>query len=141
MSATYLGEKRMHAHILAIADGIARPDVDQVERERVAESVADALQEDEKIRPHVNREIFVLLASDPLVPCDGVAGEGCPHLRVIRVSMHNRHAPDGRSAAWERRAPYGRIRCVSCGAERHRRRDGDDPVVQTITDKLYGETP
>ena len=115
-----LGEKRLRAHIHAIADGIARADIGQIERERVAETVAAALRIDPKIAAHVKRDAFVLLASDPLVPCAGPrdSDDGCPHDRVIRIMMHNRESPDGRSKAWEARAPYGRIRCTSCGFPR-----------------------
>jgi hypothetical protein len=75
---------------------------------------------------HFSRDLFVLLASDPLVPCAGHDEEPCPDGRVIRIGMHlstdEKPLPHGRSAAWEQRAPYGQIRCVSCGAKQFRAR-------------------
>ena len=65
--------------------------------------------------PDFRPDLFVLLASDPLVPCAGPPGSVCPHGRMMRMRFHNSASPDGRSLLWQRRAPYGKIRCVSCG--------------------------
>lgn len=104
--------KRFNRSYKPIADAIASVDLGQVDREAIARSVGDALEG----QPDFRHDLFVLLASDPLVPCAGHHGNPCPHGRVIRQAMHNSSAPDGRSAIWAERAPYGRIRCVSCGA-------------------------
>lgn len=103
-----------------IADAVARLDIDQEDRERVAEALTQALDG----RPDFRPSTFRLLASDPLCPCagpretanarGGFAGEPCPHGREIRIAMHNTDAPDGRSFAWAQRRPT--VRCVSCGA-------------------------
>jgi hypothetical protein len=105
--------KRFRTTFQPIADAIASVDVDQEDREAVAEAVAEALDG----RPDFRRDLFKLLASDPLVPCAGYDGEPCPHGRVIRQAMHLSSAPDGRSAIWKQRAPYGEIRCISCGSK------------------------
>lgn len=102
--------KRFMRDYGATAEAVARLDLDQEDRERVAEALADALHG----RLFFKRDLFVLLATDPLVPCAGANGEPCPTEAVIRVSMHNRLASNGRSAAWRRRAPE--VRCTSCGA-------------------------
>ncbi len=104
---------RFNKRYKPIADAIAMCDIDQEDRELVAYAVTDALYEDRDFDP----ELFRLLASDPLVPCAGSGGEPCPHGRNIRIAMHLSTAPDGRSQAWRQRAPYGRIRCVTCGAK------------------------
>lgn len=104
--------KRFNAKYGVIADAIASVDLDQEDRETVAEAVTDALTGQQDFKP----ELFRLLASDPLVPCAGSGGEPCPHGRVIRIAMHLSDAPNGRSEAWRQRAPYGSIRCISCGA-------------------------
>lgn len=97
-----------------IADAIAVVDIDQEDREAIARSVARALEG----RPDFKLELFILLASDPLVDCAGPAPRrGCPHGRQIRVPMHDSSAENGRSQAWQRRLPE--VRCVSCGAERY----------------------
>jgi hypothetical protein len=105
--------KRFDKRYLPIADAIASVDLDQEDRELVALAVTEAL----KGQPDFRADLFGLLASDPLVPCAGPEGseDGCPHGRIIRIGMHLRDGPDGRSYAWRRRAPYGVIRCVSCG--------------------------
>ena len=116
MSGVTLGDKRLAAHIKTIADAIASADIRQTDREAVARTVGIALANgDPAIAAHVNAGVFVLLASDPLVPCAGGDEVGCPYQRVIRIPMHDSHAADGRSNAWRERAPYGQIRCVSCG--------------------------
>jgi hypothetical protein len=103
--------KRFQKHYGKVADAIALLDLDQVEREHVAEAVAAALDG----APDFKRDLFVLLASDPLVRCAGPGDdEPCPHGRVIRIAMHLKDAPDGRSAAWAPRPPT--VRCVTCGA-------------------------
>lgn len=108
---------RFDKRYLPIANGIASADIDQEARELVARTVADAIKEvGARHMPDFKHDLFVLLASDPLVPCAGTKDGPCPHGRVIRIAMHLSNAPDGRSAAWEQRAPYGRIRCVTCGA-------------------------
>lgn len=109
--------KRFDKRYLPIANAIASVDIDQVDRETIAHEVAMALSSDNRTYPDFKFDTFVLLASDPLVPCAGPEGtdEGCPHDRHIRIGMHLSDAPDGRSYAWRRRAPYGQIRCVSCG--------------------------
>lgn len=121
---TVLGFKKNYQ---PIADAIARLDIAQVDREAVAEAVADGLEAapgySGKGNPktHWARDLFVLLASDPLVSCCGYdrhdTGEhvDCPESVEIRIGMHLSSAPDGRSAAWEPRRPEAH-RCVSCGA-------------------------
>lgn len=106
--------KRFTRVYVPIADAIASADIGQCDRERVASAVADALAG----RADFARDAFALLASDPLVPCAGPRGTDgpCPHGRVIRTAMHDRSAPDGRSPLWAQRAPYGEVRCVTCGA-------------------------
>lgn len=108
----------------ALADAVAELDIDQEDREKVAAALADTLRES-VIGAYLNRDLIRLLASDPLVPCAGydipVHGEttehvDCPNGMVIRQMFHNSDAPDGRSAMWKQRAPYGEIRCVSCGS-------------------------
>ena len=112
--------KRFKKNYEGVADAIARADLDQEDREELAAAVADSFAA--KNDPDFRRDLFVLLASDPLVPCAGFdhyeTGDhvDCPEGRLIRIGMHLSDAPDGRSRAWRRRAPYGRIRCVSCGA-------------------------
>jgi hypothetical protein len=109
--------KRFYRKFVPIADAIASLDLDQEDREMVAQAVADALDGVERQTDfHQHYDLFVLLASDPLVPCAGHHGQPCPHGRVIRQAMHNSSAPDGHSAIWAQRAPYGQIRCISCGA-------------------------
>lgn len=106
--------KRFHHFYGVIADAIARLDLDQEDREAVALAIASALQGRKDFRP----DLFTLLASDPLVPCAGTGEGPCPNGVEIRLMWHNRDDPQGRSEMWEQRAPYGRIRCVSCGAKK-----------------------
>jgi hypothetical protein len=109
--------KRFNRRYLPIADAIASVNIDQEAREAVAEEVAHAITAaGARDFPDFRHDTFVLLASDPLVPCAGTRDGPCPHGRVMRIGMHLSSAPDGRSLAWEQRAPHGRIRCVSCGA-------------------------
>jgi hypothetical protein len=111
---TTVAAKRFErAGFKAIADAIALLDLDQEDRESVAEAIGDALDG----TAHFQRDLFVLLASDPLVPCAGSRYGPCPDARVIRQAWHDRSAPDGRNPMWRRRAPYGDIRCARCGAE------------------------
>jgi hypothetical protein len=145
------GAKRFQAHFEPMANAIARLDIDQEDRERVAVAVADAISSEvaEAAERHGTsqdtrtwlrgwrRDLFVLLASDPLVPCAGPGdGEPCPHGRVIRIAMHDSTAekplPAGRSAAWRRRPPV--VRCVSCGAQRFRQQYDRQPyeVVEEV---------
>jgi hypothetical protein len=112
--------KRFARDYEPIADAIARLDLDQEDREAVATAVADALRETARARKvdHYRRDVFWLLAADPLVPCVGALGKPCPHEREIRIAMHLRDAPDGRSKAWTQRRPT--VRCVPCGGEHFR---------------------
>lgn len=103
------GQNNLHQEV---ADAIAGLDIDQQDREEVAEAVAAAFAEARS--PYFRRDLFVLLASDPLVPCAGFDDQPCPENRRIRVMMHLSSAPDGRSKAWRRRRPE--VRCVRCGA-------------------------
>lgn len=112
-----VSKKALKEQLVAIADAIASADVDQEDRERVARAVGDSLSR--VVLQEFDRDVFVLLASDPLVPCVGADGEGCPHERVIRIPMHLSSAPDGRSKVWAQRAPYGDILCVTCGSEKY----------------------
>ena len=108
--------KRFNKRYLPIADAIASVNIDQEEREAVAQEVAHAIEKaGSRDFPDFRPDLFVLLASDPLVPCAGPPGSVCPHGRMMRMRFHNSASPDGRSLLWQRRAPYGKIRCVSCG--------------------------
>ncbi len=139
------GAKRFATHFEPMADAIARLDLDQEDRERVAVALADAISNEvasagerhgtsQDTRVWMRgwrRETFILLASDPLVECAGPGdGTACPHGRVIRIAMHNstkeRPLPTGRSLAWARRPPL--VRCVSCGSEDFRRRHASQPI-------------
>lgn len=102
--------KRFNNEFLPIADVIAEADIDQEDRERLAEAMAGALDG----RPDFKRDLFVLLASDPLCDCAGARGEPCPNELKLRIPMHLSDAPDGRSRAWERRKPT--VRCITCGS-------------------------
>ncbi len=106
-----ISKKHLRERVTAVADAISYLDLDQEDRERVAYAVADALD-----GLGIPKDVFRLIASDPYVPCAGAKGHPCPWGRSIRIAMHLSSAPDGRSAAWEQRAPYGQIRCVTCGA-------------------------
>jgi hypothetical protein len=68
-------------------------------------------------------DTFVLLASDPLVRCAGYDLDGLHHECAdgveIRVRMHDSGAPHGRSTQRAERAPYGQLRCVTCGSRQH----------------------
>ena len=108
--------KRFNSKYGVIADAIASVDLDQEDREVVARAVSDKIMANIHDHRDFREDLFLLLASDPLVPCAGHNGEPCPHERVIRIAMHLRSAPDGRSEVWQQRAPYGSIRCISCGA-------------------------
>lgn len=106
-------QNRFNKRYLPIANAIAMCDLDQEDRELVADSVTEELIG----QPDFDADLFRLLASDPLVPCAGSGGHVCPHGRNIRIPMHLSMAFNGRSDAWRQRAPYGQIRCVSCGAK------------------------
>jgi len=97
-----------------IADAISMADIPQTEREKLAESVADALE----TIPRFNRPSWQLIASDPLCECAGHDGKPCPSGMKIRVGMHLSSAPDGRSEAWRMEKPE--IRCFGCGMAHHR---------------------
>jgi hypothetical protein len=108
--------KRFQKRYQPVADAIARLDIDQEDREQVADAITAAL--DAQQDPDFKADLFRLLASDPLVACAGPGDDRpCPHERWIRIGMHLRTAPDGRSAAWQRRPPG--MRCVTCGAHYH----------------------
>jgi len=117
--------KRFVRDYVPVADAIARLDIDQEVREEVAQAVADAfgkIAKTAKTPSDYKRDTFWLLAADPLVPCAGIDGEPCEHGREIRIAMHLRDAPDGRSVAWRQRRPT--VRCVSCGFRQREVRDG-----------------
>lgn len=102
--------KRFNKKYQAAADAISRLDVDQETREKMAASQAEAFDG----QPDFKRDLFEAIARDPLVACAGTPDGPCPFDREIRISMHLRDAPDGRSAAWRSDKPE--IRCISCGA-------------------------
>jgi hypothetical protein len=101
--------RRFQKRYGAAADAIARLDIDQPDREKVAHALAQAFTG----QPDFKAETFWLLAADPLCPCAGTADGPCPAGREIRVAMHDRHAPDGHSEAWARRKPL--VWCAACG--------------------------
>lgn len=107
--------KRFKRQYGAAADAISRLNVDQVTRELVAETLTEAFTGQPDFKP----ELFLHIARDPLCTCAGPDDDfatPCPHGREIRVAMHLRDAPDGRSEAWQSEKPV--VRCVSCGAAR-----------------------
>lgn len=110
-------------HYLPIANAIARLDVDQVTREKVATAVRNGIHEvrlngDPRIGQRKSSgwepDLFWLLAADPLVLCAGSKAGPCPHAREIRVAMHLSTADDGRAVSWSLERPV--VRCVSCGS-------------------------
>jgi hypothetical protein len=108
--------RRFRQNYQPIADAISRLDVDQETREEVAEAITEAFAATR--HQGFNADLFLAIARDPLCACAGPSADGsepCPHRREIRVAMHLRDAPDGRSAAWVSRKPI--VRCVSCGAK------------------------
>lgn len=105
--------KRFYKQYGGIADAIARLDIDQEVRERVATALTGALGG----RPDFKDDLFWHLAADPLVRCAGADAEPCPNAVEIRIAMHLRDAPDGRSAAWRSRPPV--TRCLRCGSRHH----------------------
>lgn len=111
--------KRFIRNYQPTADAISRLDIAQVDREAVAAAVADGIDSVVKKLPGWNRDLFVGIASDPLCKCAGANGEPCPHGREIRIAMHLRGAPNGRSFAWAPRKPE--MRCISCGAKEFRK--------------------
>lgn len=138
-------DKRFKAHFEPMADAIARLDIDQEVREEVAVALADAISQDvaQAMARHGTsqdthtwlrgwrRDLFILLATDPLCACAGPGdGEPCPHGRVIRIAMHNSSAekplPAGRSLAWRHTKPL--VRCVSCGSAEYQRRHAAQPM-------------
>jgi hypothetical protein len=102
--------KRFKREFEPIADAVARLDLDQEVREQIADALTDALDGRADFRP----DLFWHLTADPLCECAGTDEGPCPEGRSIRISMHLRDAPDGRSRAWQPRKPT--VRCVSCGA-------------------------
>jgi hypothetical protein len=115
-----LSKRAFGLRYVPVANAIARLDLDQEDREAVAEALTWSLM------PEIGSfaETFELLASDPLVPCAGFGDEPCPYGREIRIAMHLGWADGarGRSAAWQRRRPT--VRCVSCGARNYRNSNG-----------------
>lgn len=103
--------KRFVKKYVGAADAVARLDIEQTDRELVADALTEAFREQEDFIP----DTFRLLASDPLCLCAGAGDEPCPHGREIRVGMHLSSAEDGRSFAWAPRKPV--MRCVSCGSK------------------------
>lgn len=119
-------KKHLVAAAKEVADAIASIDIDQEAREALAVDTFDRLGRTTlfaSIRDTLQNP-YARVAADPLVPCAGYDGEAthvpCPDGHVIRIGMHlstdEEPFPKGRSKAWEQRAPYGKIRCVSCGA-------------------------
>lgn len=114
--------KRFARKYQPVADAISRLDVAQADREAVATAVADAYDSMDRDAPDFRRDLFWLLAADPMVPCAGPnaddGAEACPHGREIRLRWHWSGNPDGtgRSEEWRPRRPTG-VRCVTCGAE------------------------
>ena len=103
-----IGKKAAHEIFFGVADAIAKQDIDQEDRERIADAVADALGAT-RLATHFHRDVF-----DPLSPCIGSRdGTPCPEERLIRIGMHLSSAPDGRSEMWRKRRPQ--VRCVGCG--------------------------
>lgn len=102
--------KRFQRKYQAAADAIARIDLPQEHRDRIAADLTEAFRGQPDFLP----ELFQLLASDPLCPCAGFGDEPCPEGREIRVGMHLSSAADGRSQAWSSRRPV--VRCVPCGS-------------------------
>lgn len=102
--------KRFNKKYGPAADAISRLDVDQETREKVAAALAEAFDG----QPDFKRGLFEGIARDPLVACVGTPDGPCPFDREIRIAMHLRDAPDGRSAAWQPDKPE--VRCISCGA-------------------------
>jgi hypothetical protein len=114
-------ERRFQRRYAPAYDGIAAADMDQEDREALARSVAARyLRAGAEDFMH---DLFVLLASDPVVRCAGYDIDGerheCPARVEIRVRMHDSGAPDGRSTQWSERAPYGEVRCLPCGSRQH----------------------
>lgn len=108
--------KSMRSLYENVADTVARLDIDQEERETLAEALTEAFTEARA--PRFTPDTFRLIASDPLCACVGpnvkANAEPCPEAREIRVAMHLSAAVDGRSEAWRSRKPE--VRCVTCGA-------------------------
>lgn len=102
--------RRFERQFEPIANVIASADIDQEDREHIAQAMTDVLDG----RPDFKRDLFLLLASDPLCDCPGGGGQPCPHRARIRIPMHLRDGPNGRSRVWAQRKPV--VRCVSCGA-------------------------
>lgn len=101
--------KRFNRDYLPLANAIARLDITQTDREKVADAITAALTGRRDFRPGT----FRLLASDPLSACPGTDDGPCPKGIEIRTGMHNSKAPDGRSIMWQEDKPI--VRCVECG--------------------------
>lgn len=112
-------QKRFEREFEPIYNGIALADVPQEVREEVAGLIGRRLYDEQRLSGDQHK-LFVLLASDPLVPCVGHGDQPCPDGHVIRIGMHlnfnpfDPKNPEGRSEAWEAERPT--IRCISCGA-------------------------
>ena len=102
--------RRFDKKFRAAADAISRLDIEQEDRELIADALTAALRG----QPDFKAELFQLLASDPICYCVGVDDQPCPDRREIRIAMHLSSAPDGRADSWRARKPI--VRCVSCGA-------------------------
>lgn len=117
-----IAEKKFKQRYEPIADVISRADIAQVDREKLATAMGDALRAIARGRGDTDflHDAFVLIASDPLVKCagyddpEGAGHVDCPDDIEIRVGMHLSSAPDGRSQAWRPRLPVRR--CARCGA-------------------------
>lgn len=109
--------KRFEKRFAGLADVVAKSGVDQLQREALADAMTEVLRGQPDFRP----DLFRMLASDPLCECEGFTDRDtretvpCPDGRWIRIAMHLRDAPDGRSAVWQIDKP--KVRCVSCGAK------------------------
>lgn len=124
--------KRFERNYRPIADAISRADISQIEREALAEAMADALDGIANDKSHGraaaarietgwNRATFASIARDPMVDCAGytlrATGEHvpCPEGRSMRLGWHDSSQPNGRNIMWQDRLPTGH-RCISCGA-------------------------
>jgi hypothetical protein len=100
--------KRFDKRYSPIYDTIAQLDIAQSERETIAEALGDALVG----QPDFRRDIFVLMAKDPLGPCAGPGDEPysqpCLHGRMMRTYHSQVHPDCRRPLRW----------CISCGAHR-----------------------
>jgi hypothetical protein len=101
--------KRFEKAYKPIADVIASADIDQEDREKIADALTRALTGKVDFLP----DLFWYLCADPLCTCGGPDGKGCPDERRIRVMMHYK---GGRAITWQHRKP--RVNCTTCGPVR-----------------------